>query len=581
MPPAAPSPSALPDSVSLQTGWRGPWSKDLILLTLLAAFWFCGMLGLRPLSNPDEGRYTEIPREMAVTGDFVTPRLNGVKYFEKPPLVYWLSALTIRQFGVSEFTGRIWGAIFAIIGTLVTYIAARVIYDRVTAIWSVCILATTIMYYVMSQIILLDMAVAVTMSGCLFAFILAMRETKGRKRFGLFMVFYAFMALATLSKGLIGIAIPGAVIFLWLLLLNRWRILWPFYPIVGSLLLLAIAAPWHYLAAKANPDFLSFYFIHEHWERFTTRIHGRYEPWWFFLPIFLVGLFPWVFFSGQAIRKSLAGGWKERKNHAEAWFFVIWVLFIVAFFSKSQSKLVPYILPVFPACAILLGNALSALWKRPGTTSDRPALYGIITSYLIFAVSLLVAPIYLKQDLVQQTALSEVMPYLQTGIVSALILGALVIFFYGIRRGNMKVALVAVTLSGAFFLVMLGYGAGNFEKTSTKRLAAILRPMLKPEDRVYSVGIYTQDLPVYLERLISVVEYEGELQFGIRSEPHLTASRFVKKEEFARQWAEPGHSFAIVRRTFYDKTLPSLAIPYTRIAETEKFVLIEKSQPQP
>jgi 4-amino-4-deoxy-L-arabinose transferase-like glycosyltransferase len=168
------------------------------------------------------------------------------------------------------------------------------------------------------------------------------------------------MALATLSKGLIGIVLPGAVIFLWVLGLNRWRRLWPFYPVVGSLLLLGIAAPWHYFAAKANADFLKFYFIHEHWERFTTRVHGRYEPWWFFLPILLVGLLPWVFFASQALRQSLVGGWKQRKEHAEGWYLVIWVVFLVAFFSKSQSKLVPYILPVFPACALLLErNALA------------------------------------------------------------------------------------------------------------------------------------------------------------------------------------------------------------------------------
>ena len=92
-----------------------------MILTLVSVLWFLALLGMRPLSNPDEGRYGEIPREMAVTGDFVTPRLNGVKYFEKPPLVYWLSALTFQQFGVSEFTVRLWGGIFSVIGVLQTF----------------------------------------------------------------------------------------------------------------------------------------------------------------------------------------------------------------------------------------------------------------------------------------------------------------------------------------------------------------------------------------------------------------------------------------------------------------------------
>ena len=283
---------------------RRSWLRDFLVLAVLSGVWFCGLLGMRPLSNPDEGRYTEIPREMAASGDYVTPRLNGVKYFEKPPLVYWLSALTFRQFGVNEFTARLWNGLFAVMGVLMTYGTARSLYGRGAGIWAAIVLATTLMYYAMSQIVLLDMAVSVTVSGALFAFILAMREPRGRKRLGWFLVLYGCMGLATLSKGLIGIALPGAVIFLWLLALNRWRALWPFYPLIGTLLLLAIAVPWHVLAARANPDFLRFYFIHEHLERFTTRVHNRYQHGWFFVPVLIAGLFPWVFFAGRAV----AGG---------------------------------------------------------------------------------------------------------------------------------------------------------------------------------------------------------------------------------------------------------------------------------
>jgi 4-amino-4-deoxy-L-arabinose transferase-like glycosyltransferase len=179
---------------------------------------------------------------MAVTGDFVTPRLDGVKYFEKPPLVYWLSAVTFRAFGVNEFTARLWNGLFSALGVLLTYAAARALYDRATGIGSAVVLSTFLIYFALSQIVLLDMAVAVTISGALLAFIVAMQEPAGKKRFALFMAFYVFMALATLSKGLIGIALPGAVLFFWVLLLNRWRALWPFYPITGTLLLLAIAA---------------------------------------------------------------------------------------------------------------------------------------------------------------------------------------------------------------------------------------------------------------------------------------------------------------------------------------------------
>ncbi len=552
---------------------RTTWLKDLTIIALLSAIWFCSLLGMRPLSNPDEGRYTEIPREMAVTGDFVTPRLNGVKYFEKPPLVYWLSALTFREFGVSEFTARVWGGLFAMIGVLLTYAAGRALYDRGTGIWAAISLSTLLLYFALSQIILLDMAVAVTMSGSLFAFIVAMREPPGKKRFGLFMAFYAFMALATLSKGLIGIALPGAVIFFWVLLLNRWKPLWPFYPITGSILLLAIAAPWHVLAAQANHDFLNFYFYHEHWLRFTTRTHGRYEPWWFFLPVFVGGLFPWIFFTGRAIKFSLVGGWKNRREHADAWFLIIWIVFIILFFSRSQSKLVPYILPVFPACAVLFGRYFSAVWLGKVDMKCRPASIGFAVVALLLGIAAFVAP-----EPNHQPELVAYLPILRVTVGITMLAGAIATFV-SLRRNSPRLMLSAITGTIVIFLIMLAFGGGSFDKASTKKFATILKPIIKPEDRIYCVGFYGQDLPVYLDRLVSVVESKGELTFGIESEPEMSSKRFMKSDIFAKEWSQPGNAYALIRRTSFERWFGDLNLNYEIMDKSNRFILIKRTDP--
>jgi 4-amino-4-deoxy-L-arabinose transferase-like glycosyltransferase len=546
------------------------WLKDLTIITIVAGLWFCALLGMRPLSNPDEGRYTEIPREMAVTGDFVTPRLNGVKYFEKPPLVYWLSALTFQQFGVSEFTARLWGALFGLLGVLLTYTAGRVLYDRGTGIWAALALSTTLIYFVLSQIILLDMAVAVTISGALFCFIIAMREPAGKKRFALFMAFYVFMALATLSKGLIGIALPGAVIFFWVLLLNRWKPLWPFYPIVGTVVLLAIAAPWHLLAAQPNHDFLNFYFYHEHWLRFSTRVHGRFEPWWFFVPIFIGGLFPWVFFSFPALRLSLPGGWKNRNQHADAWFLVIWTVFIILFFSKSQSKLVPYILPVFPACAVLLGRYVSTLWNGPSDLKYRAGNTGFAIIALLLGIAVFVLP-----DPKHQPELVAYLPILRVTVGVTMLAGAIAAFI-ALRRENPRLMLGTIALTTVLFLTAANFGGGSFNKASTIEFAKVLKPVLKPQDRIYCVGFYGQDLPVYLNRLVSVVESRGELTFGIESEPDVSSPRFLDRNAFAAQWKEPGDAYALVRRSFFEKWLGQLDLNYEVMKESPRFILIKR-----
>lgn len=580
----------LPDSASI----RSTWIKDLLLLTLMLGLWFCGLLGVRPLANPDEGRYTEIPREMAASGDFVTPRLNGVKYFEKPPLLYWLSAITFKAFGVNQFTARLWNGLFAVLGVLMTYVAARVLHGRTAGIWSSVVLATSLLYYGLTHIVLLDMAVAVEMAGALFAFLLAVREPAGRKRLGFFVAFYVFMALATLTKGLIGFMLPGAVVFLWLLLMNRWRTLWPFYPILGIVIFLGIAAPWHVLAALANPSadgtvwpgyarglelhklnqntgWTWFYFVNEHFLRFTTKEHGRYEPWWFFLPVLIGGLFPWTVFGWQAVKNALAGGWTARRERAESWFLMIWIAFIVLFFSKSQSKLIPYILPVFPAVAVLLGNYLTEAFSSASLKRGRSGAWVFVGLMVLLAIAIVVMPAPKNQpDFEAQ------LPIFKPLVVGVLLIGAGATSFL-IRRNHAPFVRISIAASTGLFLITLTYIAQHLDHSSSKDFATVLAPRIKPEDRIYTVGIYPQDLPVYLNRMVSVVEYEGELQFGIDVEPEVSASRYLNREAFFKQWAEPGTTYALMRTWYYDKWFAGTAGPHEIIGKSDKLILVVKS----
>lgn len=548
---------------------RSSWIKDLLLLSLAAGLWFCGLLGLRPLANPDEGRYSEIPREMAASGDPVTPRLNGVKYFEKPPLLYWLTAITFKTFGVNPFTARLWNGLFAVLGVLMTYVAARVLQGRTAGIWSAVVLSTSLLYHGLTHILLLDMAVAVEMAGALFAFMLAVREPRGRKRLGFFLAFYVFMALATLTKGLIGFMLPGAVAFLWLLLLNRWKSLWPFYPILGTVVFLGIAAPWHVLAELANPSadgtvwpwyarglalhlthqntgWAWFYFVNEHFLRFTTREHGRYEPWWYFLPVLIGGLFPWTIFGWQAVKNALAGGWKARREHPEAWLLVIWIAFIVLFFSKSQSKLVPYILPVFPALAVLLGTYLTEKFDPVMLKRGRAGAWGFVGSLVLIAAAVIVMHAPKSQPDFQAR-----LPVLKTWLVGSLLLGSGVTSIL-IRRNQGSWVRVGIAGSTALFLLAPTFAARDLDHSSGKDFATILKPRIKPEDRLYTLGLYPQDLPVYLNRLVSVVEYEGELQFGIHAEPEVSAGRYLNRDDFFKHWAEPGTTYALMRTWYYE-----------------------------
>lgn len=212
-------------------------SRRLDLLVLVAVFGLLYLfrLGSYPFSDPDEGRNAEIAREMAATGDWITPRLNGVNYFEKPPLVYWLMAGSLKLFVQNEWAVRAVPAAFALWGVLLTYLAAGRRFGRDAGIMSAIVLGTSLLWFIIGHIPILDMAVSVLMAHALFAFIQGVHEpvlpTEGwlSRRRGFFYQMYACMALATLAKGLIGFLVTGAVMFLWLLGFNQWKRLRPFY----------------------------------------------------------------------------------------------------------------------------------------------------------------------------------------------------------------------------------------------------------------------------------------------------------------------------------------------------------------
>jgi 4-amino-4-deoxy-L-arabinose transferase-like glycosyltransferase len=530
----------LPLTPSSETGRIG---RDVLCLVLLCVLLFGLRLGTAPLANPDEGRYAEIPREMLATGDWVTPRLNGVNYFEKPPLVYWVTAASLRIFGQTEWAVRAVPALFGLLGVLFTYAAARRLYGRSAGLAAGIVLATSLLYFALARIVLLDMAVAVLMSASLFCFIVGLRETPGLRRRLMFYGLYTSMALATLTKGLIGFLVTGAVMFLWLLVFNQWRRLRPLYLPTGVLLFLGLAAPWHILAAQHNPTWVHRYFVYEHWERFTSPAAGRPGAWWYFIPVLLLGLFPWSGFLGNAVREAVRGGWSARKRNAEAWFFVVWAAFIFVFFSASHSKLVTYILPVFPALAVLIGVRLASMWQGRKRELESGLLVFTISAVLL-AIALAVA--VLRPEWLHLPAQPKTLqPYAFALAGIALAGGALAHHFsqmYGLRS-----ALTTVGVTAVLFYCTLTLIIGDVQRPGTKELALIVKDRARPGDRVVHYHGFFHDFTFYAGRVVDVVSGQGELE--LEEDAAARASdRFIDDAEFRRRWAGPTRQWVVVAK---------------------------------
>ncbi|MDR0662181.1 MAG: glycosyltransferase family 39 protein [Holosporales bacterium] len=537
--------------------------KDLIILIILLSCFFGYGIGNRPFSTPDEGRYVEIPREMTVTGDWITPRLNGLKYFEKPVLFYWLQALTIKVFGLHFWSMRLWVAFFAILGGLLVYGAGRTFFSRQTGFYAAGILATTLLYYIHSRYILLDLVVAIFISGTLVLAYGAL-QFPARKN-PLLLGAYACAALACLTKGLIGIVLPGLIFVVWGLVTGNFLRIFSLFSWRGTTLFFLIAAPWHILVCWKNPDFAYFYFIREHFLRYTTTMHNHSFPFYFFFGIIILGWIPWVSLLGTLTIdtwRRLRAGRSLSAEESAAQFFFWWAAVVLAFFSFSSSKLIPYILPLFPPLALLSAHTL--LLREEQGRKQTLRCYGIVDLLIIGGVigyGFYRLPSLISFDLIPVGILGGTIGF-------ALLTAACPLFYPGPRGGFVKIA------AATQMLLMINQLAPSIQECinpSIKPLAEIVALNARPEDRIFCLDMYFQDLPVYLKRLVDIAGWTDELTFGMEAEN--VAHRMMPSEGLWPILAGPQRVFVFAKKSNYRWHWQNLHFPHRILAETSRDIL--------
>jgi 4-amino-4-deoxy-L-arabinose transferase-like glycosyltransferase len=358
----------------------------------IIAFWLGIAASIRQLTVPDEGRYADITRWMVESGDWLTPRIDGVPFFHKPPLLHWLGGGLMEVFGVHIWVMRL-VPVFAGMVMLISIFwfvsrHAEAKISQTLARSSVLVLATSLLFYGSSQYINHDLLVAAWMSLTVFAF--ADFALKGEKK-SLFLGYFA-AALALLSKGLIGILIPGMILLPWLLVSGHWRRIPALLNPLGIILFLAIVSPWLYLAQQKYPNFLHYFFVEQQFDRFGGKQFNNKQPWFFYLACLAISFLPWLLLVGTQY------SWKTAKtllNKSVFGLLVWWAISVTIFFSIPPSKLAGYILPVVPPLAIYIAMVLHNIHHASSKlTIDREQLKswsGLILVGLI-AISLLVLP---------------------------------------------------------------------------------------------------------------------------------------------------------------------------------------------
>jgi 4-amino-4-deoxy-L-arabinose transferase-like glycosyltransferase len=364
-----------------------PAARVLWLVLILATLYLCYFhnLGALGLVGPDEPRYAWIARDMQETGDWITPRLYGKPWFEKPPLYYWSAALSFKLLGVSETTARLPSAISALLATLALAWLALRLYGPETARWLLLLLPTTVGMIGFSHAAATDMPFAAMLTiAMVFATKLlnlvpsapAPPQTSttpvGRLRsftsFTSSTSFTSFLfgfslGLATLAKGPAAIILSGGAVLFWALFTKRWRDAFRCVHPAAIASFCLTALPWYILCARRNPDFFRVFIIEHNFNRFLTPQFQHIQPFWFYVPILLIAFLPWTPLLIVSVSFGALKSWRERKLSPATTLFVCWSLFCVLFFSLSKSKLPGYTLPAIPAMGILLARGLT--WLVP------------------------------------------------------------------------------------------------------------------------------------------------------------------------------------------------------------------------
>jgi len=518
--------------------------QDLILsrrsiLLAIPFFLYIALLPAMPLMEPDEGRYSLIPQEMNTTGDYVTPRLKGVHYFEKPALDYWATALALRVFGDNAFASRLFAGLCAWGCILLAYHMGRKLYGPQSGVYAAAFLSTCLFHFALGRVHVLDMPLAffvglATWSGYRHCTALTARA---RKRW--LYLLYLGSALAFLTKGLIGIVFPFGILSAWLMFERRWRDILGLVSPVGILILLAVAGPWLYLVQRANPDFLRFFFVQEHLLRYTTTMHNRYQPFYYFIPLVFAGLIPWLGFLPEVIsglrprlRGLLAG--------PEILFLTLWAGLILLFFSASSSKLIPYIAPVFIPLAVMGGN-LCRIYDE--SAPERPARDLVPTLGIglqaAAIIALVLSPVFMPRH---QTVLIRIWPWL-IFLVGAQLLLTFLPHQIRIRSGRGWFA--SIYLLSTLFLAGAAYPAGILitPHRSAYPIVEAMDHFLPRGAVLYQFKMCAYGIDFYTGKRTPVVDDFGELRYGIgklapreKSRYFLTSREFIDLHQAGREF---------------------------------------------
>jgi len=432
-------------------------------------------LGRLPLVGPDEPRYAEVARAMFATGDYISPRLAGCLWFEKPALTYWMAAASYHLFGANEFAARLPAALLALATALFIYYAiSRTLSSRLGFIAAI-VLVTSGIFLGLARAISTDMPLTATMSFALIAGYL-FTQSSGRARIVYWSLCWASMGFAMLAKGIVGIMLVVAILGIYLLVTKELKSVRWYYPLFGFVIFLAIAAIWYLPVTLVNGwEFINEFFVEHHFQRYLTNRYSHPQPVYFYLLISIAGVMPWTFFLIPATARIRRLRPRTDKRDALLAFAWIWFAVPVVFFSFSVSKLPGYILPVFPALAIIIGSEVERF-----LSTERTRLHSVVawmTAVLLVGLGTVLV-IFSEREGISAQGWRIVLLWLPAG-VAVVSVGLLAARSHRAFIGSAASAIAVIVIS----IVTLGFPVLG-ERLSIKSLSLQAASALRPDEKI-------------------------------------------------------------------------------------------------
>lgn len=528
--------------------------KSYIIIIGIFLLLYILPLGIRPIIIPDESRYAEIPREMIASGDWIVPRLNGLRYFEKPVMGYWLNALSIKLFGENAFAVRFPSAAATGLSAFLVFLLIRRFSGGITAgTQAALIFLTSFIVFGIGTFNILDSMLAMFVTASMASFFFAHNADSLKKNVFL-LLFGVFCALAFLTKGFLAFAIPVVAIVPFMIWEGRFKSLFiiGWLPIIAAIL---VVIPWAVMVHFKAPDFWNFFVFNEHIKRFLSSGAQHHESFWYYIYLFPAAALPWTCLFPAAILGLKKTGIKTSMTR----FAICWFFFPFLFFSVSKGKILTYILPCFPPFAMLMSIGLKKYFETDGKKLFSVAVWSLAVLAAIIAVALIG---------VQNIGFKGFKPYDQTwkwglGVFGFVMFAFLLISAVRVSNSKTKLMLVGCSplllLFGSNFimpdLTLEHKAPGTFLMKNAHKIKTDTM-LVADEDPMGAVCWFYKRDDVYL------LEGGGEVSYGLNYEDAKFRSLNLKQfKDLLLQNAEKGRVVLIAKSRKYMRWKQNLPEP--------------------